>query len=206
MIFPGYENIFSLSEPFATRPYRGSLSEERPRPDYLALTSGTFVPAQPIRIVPYGGREPQDFVWTDAAIIRLVSQRVIDLLRQNQIAGWSTYPVQLYDRSKNLIEGFAGFSVIGRSGKIDPSLSTPFQKQFPGGIFPHFKGCLFEPASWDGSDVFSPEGTAHIFTTRKVLELFEGSKVKNVRYRPITELDFGEYEKSLLEEKLRANS
>jgi hypothetical protein len=164
------------------------------------------VPPQPIRIVPYGGREPQDFVWTDAAIIRLVSQRVIDLLRQNQIAGWSTYPVQVYDRSKNLIGGFSGLSVIGRCGKIDPSLSTPFQKQMPGGVFPHFKGCLFDAVSWDGSDIFSPEGTAHIFTTRKVHELLEGSKVKNVRYRPITELDFGEYEKSLFEEKLRANS
>jgi hypothetical protein len=203
MEFPGFQNIFSIGEPFATRPFRGSLREEKRGLDYYALASGRLVPARPIRIVPYGGQEAGDFIWTDAAVVRLVSQRVLGLFRDAQLAGWSTFPVEVYDRERRAIGGFSGFSVVGRYGMIDPALSTPIQKQMPGGVFPYFVGYLFDPTSWDGSHIFSPEGTAHMFITRSVYDLLRGAKAKNVEYRPITEMDFGEYEKSLMEAKLR---
>src|ERR1043166_1022728 len=139
MQFPGFENIFSLGEPFATRPFRGSLREDTPRLDHYSLASGRLVPSRPVRIVPYGGRQLGDFIWTDAAVIRLVSHRVLRVFRDSHITGWSTFPVEVYDRDTVRIEGFEGFSVTGRCGRIDPALSTPVQKQMPGGIFPYFK-------------------------------------------------------------------
>lgn len=203
MQFPGFGNVFSLDEPFAKRPFRGSLREQMPTPDYYALASGSLVPTQPLRIVPYGGREPSDFIWTDAAIIRLVRRRLLELLRESNISGWSTFPVQIYNQANSLIDGYQGFSVIGRCGRIDPRLSKSFQKTMPGGTFPYFKGCFFDPDTWDGSQIFCPEGTAHIFVVRSVYEALRAANARNVAYRPISEMDFGEYEKSLFEAALR---
>jgi hypothetical protein len=203
MQFSGFQNVFSLGEPFANRPYRGSLREEERGLDYDAIASGRLFPARPIRIVPYGGREAGDFIWTDAAVVRLVSQRVLSLFRDAKVTGWSTFPVEVYDRERRTIGGFSGFSVVGHCGMIDPALSSPIQKQMPGGVFPYFVGYLFDPATWDGSHIFSPEGTAHIFITRSVYDLLRRAKAKNVKYRPIAEMDFSEHEKSLMEAKLR---
>ena len=202
MEFPGFANIFSLAEPFATRPFRGSLREQGQGLDYYALASGQVVPRQPVRIVPYGGRQLTDVIWTDAAIIRLMSLRVLDLLHAAGIVGWSTFPVEVYGRDGGIISGFAGVAVVGRCGQVDPAMSTPIQKRMPGGVFPYFRGCLFKPETWDGSDVFTPRGTAHIFVTRAVCELLRRSHARNVGYQPITEIEFGEYEKALMEEKL----
>jgi hypothetical protein len=202
MRFPGFENIFSLHEPFATRPFRGSLREAARGLDYHALASGRLVPSEPVRIVPYGGREVTDFIWTDAVVIRLVSRRVLDLLRASGIDGWSTFPVQVHGRDGQTIDGFKGLAVTGRCGKFDPAMSMPFLRRMPGGVFPHFRGRFFKPESWDGSNIFSPEATSHLFVTRAVHDLLRHGRARNVRYQPITEMEFGTVEKSQMEERL----
>jgi len=203
MPFPGFENIFCLGEPFANRPFRGSLRESDRGLDHDAIASGRVVPSQPIRIVPYGGRELTDFIWTDYVGIRLVSRRLVSLLRDSGIAGWSTFPVEVYGREGEVMSGFDGFAVTGRCGKFDPAKSLPFLKRMPGGVFPHFKGRFFRPDSWDGSDVFSPEGTTFLFVTRAVYDVLRRGGARNVEYRPITEMEFGDFEKSLMEKRLR---
>jgi hypothetical protein len=199
--FPGFQNIFSLGEPFATRPFRGSLREAAPGLNHYALASGQVVPCEPIRIVAYGGRELTDFIWTDAAVVRLVSQRLLELLRASGIVGWSTFPVEVYGRRGEAISGFEGLSVTGRCGKINAAMSTPIQKRMPGGFFPYFKGYFFKPETWDGSDVFAPDGTSHIFVTRAVHDCLRDGHARNVAYQPLTEIEFGEYEKALIDEK-----
>ena len=202
MAFPGFQNIFALGEPFATRPFRGSLREAAPALDHYALASGQVVPCEPVRIVPYGGRELTDFIWTDAAVIRLVSQRLLELLRASGIGGWSTFPVEVSGWRGETISGFEGLSVTGRCGKINPAMSTPIQKRLPGGSFPYFRGYFFKPETWDGSDVFAPEGTSDIFVTRAVYDSLRDAHARNVAYRPLMEIEFGEYEKALMEGKL----
>lgn len=202
MSFPGFENIFSLGEPFATRPFRGSLREATPGLDYFSLASGRVVPPRPVRIVPYGGRHPGDFIWTDAVVIRLASRRVLALLRESQITGWSVFPVEVFGRDGELISEFDGFSVTGRCGLIDPAQSTPILKKMPGGVFPYSRGYYFKPDSWDGSHIFSPEGTAFIFVTKVVRDLLRRSNAKNVECRPITEMEFGEVEKAVMQRRL----
>ena len=87
MKFPGLENVFWLSEPFATRPFRGSLREDSSGLDRVEIARGQLVPPQPLRIVPYGGRVPGDFIWTDAGCIILVHERIIDLFSERQFSG-----------------------------------------------------------------------------------------------------------------------
>jgi hypothetical protein len=108
----------------------------------------------------------------------------------------------VYDRGRNRIGGLEGLAVTGRCGKIDPAMSTRMQKIWPGGVFPSFKGYFFKPESWDGSDMFCPERTAHVFVTSPVRELLRRSKVTNVAFRPIIDIEFGEVSKSLLERRL----
>lgn len=203
MQFPGFESIFSLSEPFATRPFRGSLREAAEGLDMHGVASGRVVPTRPVRIVPYGGNRPGDFIWTDHTAVRLVSQRVLDLLRETQVSGWSMFPVEVHDRNGQPLDRFEGLCVTGRCGKLDPGLSTPIQKEMPGGVFPYSRGYFFDPVSWDGSHVFCPEGTHFIWVTDVVRDLLHRCEAKNVTCQPITEIEFGRMEKRLMEERLR---
>jgi hypothetical protein len=63
------------------------------------------------------------------------------------------------------LDGYAGFAVTGQCGPIDASLSQrvllePFG---PGGKpSAGLRGMCFDPASWDGSDLFTPKKTAAI--------------------------------------------
>ncbi len=129
-----------------------------------------------------GGAKPSDVVWTTYAVPVLLSQRVIDLLRKEDVTGWDVIPCDL--RGKKGESWPYGFlQVHGRCGAIDEGKSMKIDKIFPGGVFPAWIGLYFEPASWDGSDVFMPEGRGGwVIVTERVKAVLEKAKVRNVLY------------------------
>ena len=71
----------------------------------------------------------------------------------------------------------------------------------PAGIFPIGKGLLFEPESWDGSDLFTPaENVGYVFMVEAVKKAFERAKIRNVAFTP---LDQYEVEMITLRSKLQ---
>jgi len=50
-------------------------------------------------------------------------------------------------------------------------------------------GLYFDEASWDGSDVFRPLGTAHVLVTQRVKDLLEKSKMTNLRFEALTSIE-----------------
>jgi hypothetical protein len=111
----------------------------------------------PLTLVPASGRKPLDYVGATFATIRLVSQRLLDLLNREGFTGWSSYPVRLYGKDDEPPPGYAGLAIRGRSGPIDVSRSVAGEKVGPGGSVPIWRGLYFDPATWDGSDIFAPE-------------------------------------------------
>jgi hypothetical protein len=137
------------------------------------------------------GNLPADFIWTHFTDLVAVSDRVVALLSHRELKGWRTYPVKVFGKDGAEIGGYSGLAIAGRCGPIDLSRSPRVQlsARVPGGRMPwRRKGLFFEPATWDGSDLFLPSGSGWILVTRRLKEAFEAEKIANVRFEPTNEL------------------
>jgi hypothetical protein len=113
-------------------------------------------------------------------------------LREHDFTGWTTYPVELYDKAGQAVPGYHGLAVTGRTGPIDPDLSPVMTVPPPvpeGKAMPHRIGHRFWPETWDGSDLFSPEGTMLVLGVQEVRDALVEAKVTNVESRRITEIE-----------------
>ncbi len=137
------------------------------------------------------GKRVYDLVSSGYAGVNIFSERVINLLRENNITGWKATPCKFYNKEGELIDGYSVLSITGRTGKIDDSKSRIVKKQYAEGapFFDALIGLYPDMTQWDGSDMFAPEGTAITMVTQKVCDLFVKQKITNVMFRKITEIE-----------------
>ena len=128
------------------------------------------------------GKNLYDIVSTGYAGLYLFSDKVINVLINNKITGWKTYPCILLDKNNKEVKGYSIFSVMGKCGSIDLSKSATLEKIIVEGGKPTkmLKGLYFDINTWDGSDVFSPEGTMFTFITRKVRNILLKENIPNI--------------------------
>jgi hypothetical protein len=186
--FPGFDRVYVLYDPQRSAAYFGNFEAD---PDTMrGVTRGELHIDNPIGVYHKMGGSPKDIIWTSHGVPMIVSQRVIDVLTEAGISGWGTYPVRVLDRAGNEVEGYFGLQVTGRCGPIDPSRSEVIHRRFPGGIFPQLKGFYFDPASWDGSDVFVAEKEHHgIFVTERARIALQKARIRNVRFRAASSIE-----------------
>jgi hypothetical protein len=189
--FP-FEDTYLAGESFADRAaLRAKFAGGGPADD-RGLVLGRWVPEVPLTLVRASGRKPLDCIGTTLAIVNLVSKRLVDLLAKEKFTGWSVFPVRLYGKDEESLPGYAGLAVRGRCGPIDASRSVPGKKVGPGGSVPIWNGMYFDPATWDGSDIFAPEGTTHIVVTGKVKRALDEHRITNIEFKRLTDVEFYE--------------
>lgn len=142
--------------------------------DALAVFRGESSPQETMAFKWVMGRKPKDVIETTCAYPFIVSHKVIDVLTINSITGWKTFPVAVFNKTDELLPGYEGISVVGRCGQIDDS-----KRRFEWRLSPYnpdykYKvgiGLHFDVASWDGSDIFTPQSGLTIVTetVKKVL-------------------------------------
>ena len=132
-----------------------------------------------------------DLLDTGYQNLYLISEKLKDLLFNNNITGWKTYPIELYDKKGKIIEGYYGFSVIGVCGKIDYSKSSVIEKSiFPGGpISKYYVGEYIGFDKWDGSDFFIPEEHHRIKCTKKVVSIISDEKITHIRFEQLSKIE-----------------
>jgi hypothetical protein len=183
--FPGFDNLYRIEDPLGARAFRGS-------PDFaawLALTRGEAQPTGEFLVGwGMGSAKPGDVIWTTAVFPLLVSSRILAVLENNQISGWSTYPAKVTDRYGEACPDHCGLSVMGRCGTRDLSRSVILLQQYPKGWFPHFEGHFFDESSWDGSDLFMEEDprSGVMIATKKVVDAFRKAKISNIRFSALS--------------------
>lgn len=137
-----------------------------------------------------GSAEPGEVIWTTHVAPIIIADSVVNLLRTHGFTGWSLYPVSVRNKQGQLVPGYSGLSVTGRCGNIDRSMSVQVPRIFPGGGFPVLKGLLFDPASWDGADLFMPaKRVGHVFVVEEVKRAFERAKIRNVKFEPLDQFE-----------------
>lgn len=133
------------------------------------------------------GKKMRDILDNRSISFFLISDRLKKVLEDNNITGWKSYPIIIYDKKGNLVEGYNGFSVTGRAG--DFISDTPFLKYKDikdwykeGGV-----GSYFDLSTWDGSDIFKLSNVGMIIVTEKVIKLFKEHKITACEYVKVSE-------------------
>ena len=122
----------------------------------------------------------------NAGIDRLVvSDKVIEVLSDNNITGWKTYPIEVYDKNENYIGGYHGLSITGRCEAVKPSLAEPWIDSYGENTL---KGMPLDlDNTWDGSDIFLLPGTGFVFMSKRAKKIIEKDKITNITFDDIAD-------------------
>ncbi len=192
-----YSKLYRLDDPLASRPLRLSdegYSDWLTKGQAIELFRGRLKLDTPLRLGAYRGGQATDFLWSGLTPLVCISKRVSELLRMNNITGWTTYPVEVYGRKGEPLPGYHGFAVTGNECRRDRSRSQILTRQaVPGGEpFKVYKGLYFYEEDWDGSDIFLIHNHG-IVVTQKVRNLLKKFKVTNVQLIPLVEVEIDVY-------------
>lgn len=184
--FPGFSRLYVWEEPGNSRAFRGRISLSNA--EALAQTRSE-AETQGVKLEwAMGAQKPSDVIRATIAPPIIMSERVRSLL--DAFSGWKPYPVEVWGRDGTTFGGYNGLAVQGRCGFIETARSLPFEKTMPGGRFIWFRGLYFDPATWDGSDIFMPmDKVGWVFVVESVRTAFLRSKVKNVVFTPLSEIE-----------------
>jgi hypothetical protein len=187
--FPGFRHIYELADPCSNRAFRASV--ELGTDEALLLRRGEAGRGQAVRARwAMGAAKPGDVIWSTLAMPLLISERAVGILRDGRFKGWDVVPVELSDKTGAPLPTHYYLGIHGRCGPIDDRRSVKFDKIMPGGAFQWWRGLFFDPATWDGSDLFMPQGNVGwIFVVEAVKRAFEKGKVKNIRFTALDEVE-----------------
>jgi hypothetical protein len=135
--------------------------------------------------LPIVAKQTSGKKWTDILCpsigLYYVSNRFVNLLKENNITGWQTFPLSVFNKQGEKVEGYRGFSVTGKAGKIDYSKSEIVDRQFvpDGPVCKYYKGLSFNESKWDNSDFFILEDTIQTIVTEKVYKIIIENKLTN---------------------------
>ncbi len=74
----------------------------------------------PIRFRRHGGGQLGDLLWSGGLEPVLVSDRFVDVLRDEGLAGWRLYPIELVDARGHRVEGYHGLVVDDAASGMSP--------------------------------------------------------------------------------------
>lgn len=186
-VFPGFSNTYVL-ETGSWNVFLGEISDEDDD-DAVEVRRAEKLPPKPVKVRYAMGRsKPSDFIHTTNVHPILISDRVLGILKGEGFTGWQTYPVRVFGKDGARIPGYHGLAVHGRCGPLDDSRSVKRDTVYPGGVFPEWYGLFFDPATWDGSDLFmTASDQTWIFLVEAVKRAFEKAKVTNVKFTALDE-------------------
>ncbi len=139
------------------------------------------------------GKKMRDILDNRSVSFFLISDRLKKVLEDNNITGWKCYPIIIYDKKGNLVEGYNGFSVTGRSGEM--LYDTPSGETDNFSTWQRSKGVgrHFNINTWDGTDIFNPINTNMIIVTEKVINLLKEHHITACTYVKLP--DYGNHKK-----------
>lgn len=153
------------------------------------LFCGVEIPSSPIPFRWGEGSRLYDLLLSTLPSY-LASTRCFSALEEAGATGWSTYPIDLHGKNDEVIEGYRGLVVTGRCGPLQLDRSRietrigASGKPYKAGI-----GLCFDAATWDGSEVFTPQGTTFVFVTDKMRRALESAEISNVSFTRLSEFE-----------------
>ena len=119
---------------------------------------------------------------SDGVCYPIVSDRVISILEDNGITGWKTYPIILYDKHGNRLDGYNGFYVdvmkgMGLDFEPPPDRCDKTTEDWKWIVT---KRGWLDITNWDGRDFTRAERATIV--TERVVNLFKKEKVTGISF------------------------
>lgn len=131
-------------------------------------------PAGPVVLRWDGGRGvPGDAVWPDVGTL-VASAHLLAVLAG--FSGWRTFPVEVHSRAGEIVPGYTGVAVTGRCGPLCYDNSRVEGE----GNWERYVGLRFDPATWDGSDVFGCPNGRWLLGTERIARALKAARIRNV--------------------------
>jgi hypothetical protein len=180
-------SLFVLDEAFDRGAVRVEFASSSKDVDDWAVGKCTST----IALKQNSGRTFCDLVGTTHAGFYLWSQRLQDVLRKEAISGWNVCPVELMSSKGESISHYAAIGITGRCGPLQNWRSKKVTRLLPGSnaYSDCWIGLYFAEDTWDGSDLFRPDGTMLTIATSRAKEVIEGTAATNIRIRPLLEVE-----------------
>lgn len=123
--------------------------------------------------------------------LRLISDRLQKALSDKGVTGWTTCVVELLDRRGSTVPGYAALATTGRCGPLVNSRSPKVRRmnRVGNGMMDIWLGYYFDEESWDGSDMFRPDGTRMTLVTKRARKVIEAIGTSNITLEPILEIE-----------------
>lgn len=147
---------------------------------------------RPLRFRRGQGSKVYDVLATTWIVPFLLSPKVVEVLRKGGFTGWDVHSARIELKDGKRVDDHEALMVSGRSGPVDDALSETVTLPPPvpeGNEVPGLRGLRFDPSSWDGSDIFTPETTTFVMVTDAVREALEAVSPTNLRLERITEIE-----------------
>ena len=160
--------------------------------DHHKLIIGSFENISfPVLFKQEYGEKLQDILDTGWPGLFLISDKMKTILEDNNLNGWKTFTVKVFDKSGYNINGYHGLSITGRCGKINCNKSKVIELKLvsDGPIVKFYKGMHVDLDKWDGSDFFLPEKNFKILITSKVVEILKNHQLTNVRFENLLDIE-----------------
>ncbi len=137
------------------------------------------------------GNKLTDILDTGWPGLFLISDHLKTILEDNQLTGWLTYSINLYDKKKREINNYHGFSVIGICGQISYKDSKIIEKRriAEGPTSRYYKGLSIGLNEWNGCDFFTPNDSYRTIITEKTANILKKEKITNLFLENISEIE-----------------
>jgi len=155
------------------------------------LFHGKYFLSGTIPLTKFCGNRNLDLV-NAANGLFLLSNRIIEIFKNNQITGWNSLPAEIHMGKGEIINDYSLLTIHSKLVKIEYENSENVLKQpfTPAGKPIWIKrGLPFDINKWDGSDIFSAENTLFTFITEKVQNLLIENKCTNIKIERTTEVE-----------------
>lgn len=139
----------------------------------------------PLIFHQYDGNRFRDILDTRYISAYLISDKMRDLLSSNNITGWETYPIELYDKKEHPICGYNGFSITGRGGEFDKNYELGYLNNDKNHFGATTRG-VYNLNNWDGSDFFIID-PIRIIVTERVMKLLKKNKIDAIEYKKLSD-------------------
>jgi hypothetical protein len=196
--FPGFAHFYLFQDPWWNRRRMAVDFADPTVRDLLnqLIWASAPTPTEPITMRwVWGDRTPSDIVWADSDLPPFVSPKVINVLQDHGLTGWDRVPAHVIDRNGDVHTDYS-FLVItgGRCSALDWSRGELINRTEdpPWGWV--YRGAQFNPASWDGSDLFRSAGWKYILATERVKTAFERARIPNVVWAALSDQERDERE------------
>jgi len=191
-----FDDVYVLHDPLANQPLRLDPPDEVSKGTLEGLFRGEMTLSEPLELRASMGGRAMDILWGMVIPVIVISSRVVALFQEHGFTGWSTYPVRVFGRKGEPIEGYHGFAVTGRVGyrvfelsKIvitPPAVPTGPPRQMVRGLY-------FDRSAWDGSDIFLMPEADLIFIRGRVKKTLNKAKIRNIRFVSVHDWELPAY-------------